>query len=240
MKKLIYSLLIIALLATQSHAQQVFEEAVARAAGQTLKKAGAWIIALCIASGGVAVLAKDLEKEEAVYALQFQIDPEAIRRERPFGGANVFPVLIAQRTKPWVGFPTQYVIPEIFYNYTGGTIIWTFKLPKIPAGGSISVVILDDHSDVSRTWNNIIEKRWVTQLNPQTRMTRGIEANGFTGDKLQLLDPSITITGQKTLCKYSVTHPDTWFAREWHTEGSLVDGANREIGTVRFSQVTNK
>jgi len=237
MKKIICSLLILAFLVTQSHAQEqaAVEAAVVRAVGKQLIKAGAWIIGLSATAGFAAALTHNTKQNEAAYALQFQIDTKAIRWERIFGWPNVFPFVEVDGR--W-----QYVVPEIFYNYRGGTIVWVFKLPKIPTGSSINVSILDDHSDNNQTWGNILAQRSVTQINSQTSMTRGIEASrSYIGTlELSSLYPPITITGPKSLCKYSVICPSPiQGSHEWHTEGSLINGANSEVGTIRLSQIAS-
>ena len=197
--------MIVALIVTQSQAQ--INEVEEKVAGTAIKDAGKWLVGLVAAAGGAATLAKNLEKGEAAYALQFEIDPDAIRWERWIGWPNIFPILMVEGTG-------QYVVPEIFYNYRGGSIIWTFKVPKIPAGRSISVFILDDHSASDQIWNNILSTRWAVQLDAQTTMTQGIAAQGSVAGTLQLLDTRTTIVGPTSLCHYSVTCPNPWFTNE--------------------------
>jgi len=185
-------------------------------------------------AAGVEVINNSLKNGEAAYVLQYQMDPNKIRWTRLIGWPNVFAVVMIEGTG-------QYVIPDIFYNYRGGEIISTFKVPKIPAGSSISVFILDDHSAADQIWNNILSTRWTTQVNAETTMTEGIVAEGSVSGTLQLLDTHVTIVGPTPMGQHSENCP--WYARfknTWQINGSLLDSSDKAIGTVSFSQIIAK
>lgn len=206
----------------------------------TLAIGGATVIA------GGSLLSDKIQSGEAVYSVQFALNKnaKAVYWARLWGWPNIFPLLQVEGDK-------QYVVPEIFYNYQGGTIIWTFKVAKIPGKRAVSIFILDDHSTSNEIWNNILKTRWNVNLsgNAQqdlngqfgvTHVTAGMTASVTATGSIQLLDKSITISGPKPICNYSVITPDPWFASEWHTAGVLKDGEGNQVGTIILSQLMNK
>ena len=207
-----------------------------RAIGKIITKGASWVGIGAAALGGTAILAKNIESGEAVYSVEFDLNRDKIYWTRLIGWPNIFPVLQVEGEG-------QFLIPEIFYNYQGTVIIWTFKIPKIPANRNVSIHILDDHSASNDIWNNILNKRWVVNLNADAKvstMTAGMNCNASASGAIQLIDKPITIIGPKPICNYTVTCPDPWFSNEWHTEGQLMNGSGEVIGTMRFSQLINK
>ena len=218
----------------------------AKAIGRVLSKAGPWIAGLC-AGGGIATATKCLEKGESVYAVQFQLDPNAssVYWARWFGWPNIFAVLQVEGMD-------EYLIPQVFRGYRGGTIIWTFKIPKIPANRAISFHILDDRSASNEIFNNILSTAWHVNIEPGVELSQKLPQGvlltealsiGYVRGDIQLVKNKITIVGPKPLCHYTVQCPDPWFSslvsRECHTEGSITDNDGKAIGVIRISQLSN-
>jgi len=224
------------LLATCLFSSQAYSASVANAeiegAGFALSSGYKWIVALLAGGGGAALLAKNLESGQAVYAVEVNLNRDDIYWVRWVGWPSIFPVLRIEGGG-------EYVIPEIFYNYDGGTIIWTFKIPQIPAKRHIAVFLLDDHSTSNEIWNHLLETRVSFDFGGQT-VTSGILARGTVTGNLQLSDSHLTIDGPTPICHYFVECPDPWFSNEWYAEGNLTNGAGKILGTIRLSQLMNK
>jgi len=189
--------------------------------------------ALLVAGGGSAAFNAHLANGEAVYALEFDLknDASSIRWADIFSKPDVFPMIQVQ------GMQT-YFIPELMQDYSGGRVIWTFKIPAIPGGRDISIFLLDDDSSSDEVWNNILKTRFSVKLNTVSLVAGTKVSFGATGT-IQLVDKKVVLDAPDQLCIYTLTSPRFYLAGDWDSEGELRSGGIN-VGSVKFSQLINK
>lgn len=191
--------------------------------------------ALLAAAGGTAALSAYLADGEAVYALEFDLDNNvsSIYWADVFSKPDVFPVLQV------AGMGT-FLIPDIAPNYAGGKIIWTFKIPKIPDGRDVSIILYDDDSTSDQIWKNVLAARWKLDVGTKISLTKAIQVTFKVGTSLRLVTAPITIDSPEQLCVYSLSTPRFYFGGDWDTEAELKNSSGKKVGHMKFSQLINK
>jgi hypothetical protein len=212
-------------------------KAVLNAAGKVFRGKGGLAAITGVGVGGAAAFDQYLGQGEAVYALQLDLknDASSIKWADIFSKPDVFPIL-------QVAGIGNYLIPEIAKNYAGGKLIWTFKIPQIPAGRDLSVIIYDDDTTSDHIWQNILSTRWSVSvgITIPIEMTGGIPVHGGVGGDIQFINENVTINAPEQIAIYSIKTPRFYFGGDWDSIGDLFDGSGRQVGAIKLSMLRNK
>ena len=229
--------LALALAAHTPDAQAQAAKTALQAAGKLFRGKGGMAAVTLAGIGGAVALDRHLAAGETAYSLQFDLnnDASSIYWADVFSKPDVFPVL-------QVAGIGNYLVPDIARNYAGGKLNWTFKIPQIPAGRDISVVIYDDDSSSNHIWQNILKTRWAVTVTGEVplQLTAGIPIRGAASGQLQLVTQPITIDAAEQLSVYSISTPRIYFGGDWDSIGDLLDGSRRVVGHVKLSLLRNK
>jgi len=196
-----------------------------------------WVTAIGGSAAALKAMESHLAEGEAVYAVGIDLNNKAssVNWADFFSRPDVFPVLMV------AGVGT-YVIPEIWQEYSGGKIIWTFKIPRIPDGTDIALFILDDDSGSDRVWKKIVETRWNAAIDTNVSMTQAISCNIRVNGSIKLDTTGITIDSPDTIANYNLKTPKfyQYIGGDWDSEGELKDGDGRIVGHIVLSQLIKK
>jgi len=205
------------------------------AIGKVGSGATAWVVALFATAGGVVALDSYLASGEAAYALRLDLngDASSIYWADIFSKPDIFPIIQIEG----VG---SFIIPEVVRDYSGSSVIWTFKRDQIPRGREVNLLILDDDSLSDNIWSHILSTRWNARVGSDVTLYKAMSVSISGSGTIQLTDGSIAIDGPDQLCHYRLKVPYLYFGGSWSSEGTFTDANGQDVGNLRFSQVINK
>lgn len=231
-------LLLLTLVVSFGSSESQARAGILRAAGQMLKNKKVWTgsAGFLGTAAGVALIREQLEPGETAYVVAFNLEHDllsSVRWADIFSKPDLFPRL-------QVAGMGEYIIPQMMPEYSGGRVLWTFKIPQIPSGREVSVFILDDDSTSDQVWKDILSTRWSVRLEGDVLLTNVLPISLDVSGDIQIDSKKIQLDSPDFVAAYTIKTPTYYWGGDWDSEGALVDSSETVVGEMTFSQVVNR
>jgi hypothetical protein len=170
--------------------------------------------------------------QTAVYSLSVNLkrDVSSVYWADIFSKPDVFAVVFIEGQQ-------RFLIPEINNEYSGQPLLMHVLARNAPPGSRIVVHLYDDDSGSDAAWNAILQSRVAYNIGFVLPAFAGVPLRGDVSGSLQLLDKPIILDAPDLIGSLEFFVPDDVGAASWVSKASLVDSANRVVGSITFARV---
>ena len=170
--------------------------------------------------------------DAAVYSLYLSLngDVSSMWWEDIFSKPDIFAVVSIEGRG-------QFLIPEIYNNYSGQPILLNVIAKQAAPGKRIVVTIYDDDTAGDAVWNSILQSRINYSVGGTFQASQAFRLDGNIHGQLRVLDRNVVIDAPDFIATAEFKVPRITFTQEWVAKGPIVDSSGRTLGELSFTHV---
>ena len=170
--------------------------------------------------------------DAAVYSLYFSLngDVSSMWWADVFSKPDIFAVVSIEGRG-------QFLIPEIYNNYSGQPILLNLIAKQAAPGKRIVVKIYDDDSVGDAVWNSILQSRINYSVSGTFKAFQAIKVESHFHGQIQILNRNVVIDAPDYIATAEFTVPRFTFTQEWVAKGPVVDSKGKTLGELSFTHV---